>query len=135
MHAVRGVGGAILIYFSALFTALGLSQLVRELMSLMGLDPLLGQVVGALIVALILLPSAGFAVRTFDVPAHFLARLAIGVGAVGLMFAVGVIELVFFRRVLEEQLHVGREPTMLPLALGLLVFAAIVPLFMARRVD
>jgi hypothetical protein len=135
MDAVRGVGGAILIYFSALFTALGLSQLVRELMSLMGLEPLLGQIAGALIVALILLPSAGFAVRTFDVPARFLARLAIGVGAVALMLAVGALELVFFRRVLEEQLHVGREPTVLPLALGLLVFAAIVPLFMARRVD
>ena len=133
MDAARRSGGAALIYFCALFTALGLSQLVRELMVLSGLDSILGQVAGSLLVAMILLPAAEFAVKTFDVPPSVLARLAVGLAAVAMMFAVGLIEVVFFRRFFEEHLHAGRDPILLPLALGLLAFALVVPLFVARH--
>ena len=47
MDTARRIGGAALIYFCALFTALGLSQLVRELMVLSGLESILGQVAGS----------------------------------------------------------------------------------------
>ncbi|MBA4011625.1 MAG: hypothetical protein C0481_07135 [Phenylobacterium sp.] len=133
MAVVRSIAGAAAIYFCALFTALGVSRLVRDLVDLVGVEPVFGHIAGALIVAFALLPWAGFAVRTFAIPPSIPQRLAVGVGAVVMLFVLAALELTFFRRFLEAELNQPGDRTSAWITLALLLYAAILPAFRARR--
>jgi len=133
MGAVRRVAGAAFIYFCALFTALGVSRLVRDLMDLIGLDVLLGQIVGALLVAFLLLPASGFAVRVFAVPPGLIYRLGVGAGAIVLMIGVAVVEVTFFRRFFAAELAGPPDRTLGYITLCLAAFAILLPLFRERH--
>ena len=133
MGAFRHVAGAAAIYFCALFTSLGVARLVRDLLDLVGVEPVFGHIAGALIVAFALLPWAGFAVRAFAVPPVIPQRLAVGVGAVLMLFVLAVVELTFFRRFFAADLARPNERTAAWITLALLGYAAILPVFRARR--
>lgn len=133
MGAFRQVVGAAAIYFCALFTSLGVARLVRDVMDLVGVEPTFGHIVGALIVAFALLPWAGFAVRAFAVPPTIPPRLAVGIGAVLMLFVLAVVELTFFRRFFAADLARPNERTAAWITLALLGYAAILPVFRARR--
>lgn len=133
MGAFRQVAGAAAIYFCALFTSLGVARLVRDLLDLVGVEPVFGHIAGALIVAFALLPWAGFAVRAFAVPPAIPRRLAVGVGAVLMLFVLAVVELTFFRRFLAADLARANERTAAWITLALLGYAVILPVFRARR--
>ncbi len=130
---MRRVAEAAFVYFCVLFTGLGIAKVVRDVFELLGIEPLLGQLVGALLVAFLLLPAAGFAVRTFDIAPTAAQRLGVGVAAVLLMFAVGVVELVFFRRFFEADIARPTDNASTLITLGLLVFAAVLPLLRERH--
>ena len=117
MGAFRQVAGAAAIYFCALFTSLGVARLVRDLVDLVGVEPVFGHIAGALIVAFALLPWA----------------LAVGVGAVLMLFVLAVIELTFFRRFFAADLARPDERTAAWITTTLLLYAAVLPVFRARR--
>ena len=133
MGAFRQVAGAAAIYFCALFTSLGVARLVRDLVDLVGVEPVFGHLAGALIVAFALLPWAGFAVRAFAVSPAIPSRLAVGVGAVLMLFVLAVIELTFFRRFFAADLARPDERTAAWITPTLLLYAAVLPVFRARR--
>ena len=133
MAVVKRIAGAAAIYFCALFTALGVARLVRDIMDLVGVEPAFGHVAGALIVAFALLPWAGFAARTFAIPPALPLRLAIGVGAVLMLLALAVAELTFFRRFFAAELAQPDDRTAAWITLALLLYAAVLPVFRARR--
>lgn len=133
MAVVRRIAGAAFIYFCALFTSFGVAKLIRDLVELMGVEPLFGQVAGALIVAFILLPAAGFSVHTFAVSPSPAQRLSVGVLAVLMMFALAVVELTFFRRFFQTELVRPSDQVSNYITLALLAFAAILPLFRDRH--
>lgn len=133
MNSTLRVTEAALVYFCALFTSLGIARLARDVLELGGIDGRPSQIVSALIVAFLLLPAAGFAVRTFDVAPTLAQRLAVGLGATLLMLAVGAVELVFFPRLFNAELHRSSDPFLNYLTLGLLLYAALLPLFRERR--
>ena len=130
---MRRVAEAAFVYFCILYTGLGLAKVVRDVFELLAMEPLLGQLVGALLVAFLLLPAAGFAVRTFDVAPTIAQRLGVGVTAVLLMFVVGIVELVFFRRFFAADLARPADTASTIITLGLLAFAAVLPLFRERH--
>lgn len=130
---MRRVAGAAFVYFCVLFTGLGLAKVVRDVFELLGIEPLLGQLVGALLVAFLLLPAAGFAVRTFDIAPTAARRLGVGVAAVLLTFAVGVVEVAFFRRFFEVEIAWPTDKSSTLITLALLVFAAVLPLLRERH--
>ncbi|MES3028121.1 MAG: hypothetical protein V4820_09735 [Pseudomonadota bacterium] len=130
---MRHVAEAAFVYFCVLFIGLGLAKVVRDGFELLGIEPVLGQLVGALLVAFLLLPAAGFAVRTFDIAPTVPQRMGVGVIAVLLMFVVGIIELVFFRRFFEADLARPIENSSTYITLGLLLFAAVLPVFRERH--
>ncbi len=133
MDVVRRIAGAAAIYFCALFTALGVGRLVRDLVDLVGIEPVFGVIAGALIVAFALLPWAGFAVRAFAISPALSQRLAVGVGAVLMLFVLAVIELTFFRRFFTAELAQPNDRIAAWTMLILLLYAAVLPMFRARR--
>lgn len=133
MDVVQRIAGAAAIYFCALFTALGVARLVRDLVDLVGVEPAFGVIAGALIVAFVLLPWAGFAVRTFAIPPALSQRLAVGVGAVLMLFVLALIELTFFRRFFTAELAQPNDRIAAWTTLALLLYAAVLPVFRARR--
>lgn len=133
MAVLRQIAGAAAIYFCALFTALGVARLVRDVVDLVGVEPAFGHIAGVLIVAFALLPWAGFAVRTFDIPPSLPQRLGVGVAAVAMLFVLAAIELTFFRRFFAAELAQPEDRTAAGLTLGVLLYAAVLPAFRARR--
>ena len=133
MDMVRRIAGAAAIYFCALFTALGVARLVRDVVDLVGVEPAFGVIAGALIVAFALLPWAGFAVGAFGISPSIPQRLAVGAGAVLMLFVLAVVELTFFRRLFTAELAQPNDRIAAWTTLGLLLYAAILPVFRARR--
>lgn len=133
MDMVRRIAGAAAIYFCALFTALGVARLVRDVVDLVGVEPVFGVIAGALIVAFALLPWAGFAVRAFAIPPTLSQRLAVGAAAVLMLFALAVVELTFFRRFFTAELAQPNDRIAAWTTLALLLYAGVLPVFRARR--
>jgi len=133
MNWITRVAGAAFVYFCTLFTALGIARLARDVVELAGIDGKPSQIFGALLVAFLLLPCAGFAVRTFDVAPTAPQRLAVGLGASGLIFAVGAVEATFFRSFFAAELHQPADRFLTYLTIGLLFYAALLPLFRERH--
>ena len=127
------VAGAAFIYFCTLFTALGIARRSRDLLNLVGIDGRPSQTIGALLVAFLLLPAAGFAIRTFAVPPTMGARLAVGFGATIAVFVVGVVEVIYFRRFFAAELAQPSDRFVTYLTLGLLVYASLLPLLRERH--
>ena len=103
------------------------------MLELAGIEGKPSQIVGALLVAFLLLPCAGFAVRTFSVAPSTLQRLAVGFGATALIFAVGAVEVTFFRRFFAAELHQPADRFLAYLTVGLLFYAALLPLLRERH--
>ena len=110
-------------------------QLLEGLLLSLGLafvSILIGAAIG-LIVAFALLPWAGFAVRAFGITPSIPQRLAVGAGAVLMLFVLAVVELTFFRRLFTAELAQPNDRIAAWTTLGLLLYAAILPVFRARR--
>lgn len=122
---------ATLIYFAAMVVIFWAGGALRESLVLFGLDPLSSQIFVALLEALLLVSASGFVVRGLGVPSAIPLRACVGLGAVALVIVLALLQALFFLEYWARAITLS-EGSSTAVALAVLAFAAVLPMFRGR---